>query len=149
MAISNLVSDSVKYVNRETSTFATVPAFAHESTKKSHLLVINKTLRLAVWTVSGKGYLQEAFQRQLPNLFSVYDDQVQNQITIRPGPSGLAGVMKKKADPFQYDINQVVNHLSFLFHAGLEYWKIGCHRSAISVYHEYTDGISTQKYVTY
>ena len=56
---------------------------------------------------------------------------------------------EKKADPFQYDINQVVNHLSFLFHAGLEYWKIGCHRSAISAYHEYTDGISTQKYVTY
>ena len=32
-----------------------------------------------------------------------------------------------------------MNHLSFLFHAWLEYWTIGCHRSAISAYHEYTD----------
>ena len=33
LAISNLVSDSVKYVDRETNIFTTVPAFAHESTK--------------------------------------------------------------------------------------------------------------------
>ena len=33
LAISNLVSDSVKYVNRETNTFTTVTASAHEATK--------------------------------------------------------------------------------------------------------------------
>ena len=32
-AISNLVSDSVKYVNREINTFTTAPVSAHESTK--------------------------------------------------------------------------------------------------------------------
>ena len=64
--------------------------------KQLHLLLINKTVISAVWTVSGKSYLQEAFQRQLTNLFQVCDDQVQNQITTRLGHSGLAGVMKKK-----------------------------------------------------
>ena len=33
-----------------------------------------------------------------------------------------------------------VNHLSFLFDAGLEYRTIGCHRTAISAYHDYIDG---------
>ena len=37
--------------------------------KPLHPLLINKTLRLAVWTVSGKSYLKEAFWRQLPKLF--------------------------------------------------------------------------------
>ena len=47
---------------------------------------------------------------------------------------------KRKVDPFQCDRNQVVNHLSFLFDAGLDYKTIGCHRSAISAYHEYIYG---------
>ena len=64
--------------------------------KQWHRLLINKTLGSAVWTVSGKNHLQEAFQRQFPNLFPVCDDQVQYQITIRSGLSGLAGVMKEK-----------------------------------------------------
>ena len=33
LAISNLVSNSVKYVNRETNAFTTVPVSTHESTK--------------------------------------------------------------------------------------------------------------------
>ena len=33
LAISNLVSDSAKYVNRETNIFTTIPASTHESTK--------------------------------------------------------------------------------------------------------------------
>ena len=64
--------------------------------KQFHPLLINKTLRLAVWTVSGKRCLHEAFQRQFPNLLPVFDDQVQYQITIRPGHSRLAAVMKEK-----------------------------------------------------
>ena len=47
---------------------------------------------------------------------------------------------ERKIDAFRCDINQVVNHFSFLFDAGLEYRTIGCHRSVISVYHEYIDG---------
>ena len=32
-----------------------------------------------------------------------------------------------------------MNHLSFLFDAGLDYRTTGCHSSAISAYHEYND----------
>ena len=36
--------------------------------KGSHPLVIEKSLKLAVWTAAGLGYLREEFQEQLPNL---------------------------------------------------------------------------------
>ena len=59
-----------------------------------HPLITNKTLRLAVWTVSGKGCMQQEFQRGLPSLFQVQGDKVHYQITIRPAQSGLACVVK-------------------------------------------------------
>ena len=61
-----------------------------------HPLTTNKTLRLAVWTVSDKGYLQQEFQRGLPSLFQVQGDTVHCQITIRPVQSILAGAVKEK-----------------------------------------------------
>ena len=65
-----------------------------------HPLITKKTLRLAVWTVSGKGCLQQEFQRGLPNLFQVQGDKVNYQITIRPGQSRLVGVVKEKLTHF-------------------------------------------------
>ena len=61
-----------------------------------HPLITNKTLKLAVWTVSGKGCLQQELQRGLPNLVQAQGDKVYYQITIRPDQSGLAGVVKEK-----------------------------------------------------
>ena len=67
-----------------------------------HRLITNRTLRSAVWTVSGKGYLQQEFQRGLSSLCQEKGDKVRNQITIRPGQSGLAGVEKEKL--IQFDV---------------------------------------------
>ena len=64
--------------------------------QKPHPLVINKSLKLMVWTVSGFGYLREEFQRQFPNLCQISDSQAHWQITIRPGSDGLAGVVQEK-----------------------------------------------------
>ena len=60
-----------------------------------HQLITNKTLRLVVWLVSGKGCLQQELQRELPSLFQVQGGKVQYQITIRPSQSGLADAVKK------------------------------------------------------
>ena len=49
-----------------------------------------------VWTVSGKGWLQQQFQRGLLSLFQVQGVKVHYQITVRPGQSGLAGLVKEK-----------------------------------------------------
>ena len=65
-----------------------------------HPLIANRTLRLAVWTISGKDYLRREFQKQLTNLLQVQDEKVQSQITIRPGECGLAGVINNKLMQF-------------------------------------------------
>ena len=61
-----------------------------------HPLITSKTLRLVVWTVSGKGCLQQQFQRGLLSLFQVQGVKVRYQITVRPGQSGLVGLVKEK-----------------------------------------------------
>ena len=64
--------------------------------KQQHPLLKNKTLRKAVWTVSWKSYLRETFQRRIPNLIQVHDDQAHCQVTVCPGHCGLAAVIKEK-----------------------------------------------------
>ena len=49
-----------------------------------------------VWTVSGKGWLQQQFQRGLLSLFQVQGVKVRYQITVRPGQSGVVGLVKEK-----------------------------------------------------
>ena len=140
MAISNLVPDSIKYVNRETKTFTTVPASAHESTK-----TVAPTSNKQNRNISGVDSFRE-------KLFTGGLSETTYQLISSMRRSGsksnynsswaqwVSWCNEKKVDPFRCDINQVVNHLSFLFDAGLEYRTIGCHRSATSAYHEYIDG---------
>ena len=47
---------------------------------------------------------------------------------------------KREIDPFRCHINKILDYLSDLFHEGFEYRTIGCHRSAISAFHEHVDG---------
>jgi len=65
-----------------------------------HPLIANRTLRLAAWKVSGKDYLCQEFQEQLPNLSLVLEDIHHQTIMNRPGESGLAGVVKNKLIQF-------------------------------------------------
>ena len=64
-----------------------------------HPLVLNKSLRLVAWTVSGKAWRQREYKKKLPPLLSVPGDQDRFQITNRPGESGLAGVVRNKWIP--------------------------------------------------
>ena len=61
-----------------------------------HPLIADRTLQLAVWTISGKYYLRREFQKQLPNLLQAQDEKVHSQITICPGECGLAGVINNR-----------------------------------------------------
>ena len=47
----------------------------------------------------GKGYLQKEYQRNLPLLSQMPDDQAQSLITYSPGVSGIAGVLGDKLIP--------------------------------------------------
>ena len=46
----------------------------------------------------------------------------------------------RKHDPFRCNVNEVLEYLASLFEQGYEYRTIGCHRAAISAYHEDVDG---------
>ena len=64
--------------------------------KEIHLLVANKMLMLVAWKVSGNPLLIQDYQSRLPVLPLVLEDEVQTEITTRPGENGLAGVLEKK-----------------------------------------------------
>ena len=80
--------------------------------KEVHVLVANKTLMLAVWKVSGNSLLIYGYQIRLPVLSPVLEDQVQTQITTRPGENGLAGVLEIKIDPVQCSVNFILDFLA-------------------------------------
>ena len=96
LAISNLVSDSDKYVNRETNIFTTVPASTRESTKTVTPIFVKRNLKIrGVDSLRGKLFTG-GFSETASQLISLCDDQVQYQITICPEQSGLAGIMEEK-----------------------------------------------------
>ena len=95
MAVSGITPNPSENVNREATSFATPSTSSINQQDQIHPLITSKTLRLAVWMVSGKGCLQQEFQRGLPSSFQIQGDKVYYQITVCPGLSGLAGVTKE------------------------------------------------------
>ena len=63
-------------------------------------LVVNQTLRLAAWLVSGNHWHQKAFQTKLQSLYQIPEEEVRSLLTNRPGASGLAGVVNGRLIPF-------------------------------------------------
>ena len=61
-----------------------------------HPLVLNETLILVAWQVTGRDYLSKDFLIRQPNLLPSQEDRVLWEITNRPGRSGLAGVIQGK-----------------------------------------------------
>ena len=65
-----------------------------------HHLIVNKTLQLSAWMISGKNWLVEKFQRGL-NHYSLNPDQRGHElITTQPGRILIAGVSNRKLIPF-------------------------------------------------
>ena len=59
-------------------------------------LLVNQTLRLMAWKVSGRTWPRNEFQQGLQSLWQVLEDQTHKFITNRPGVNGLAGVVNRK-----------------------------------------------------
>ena len=67
---------------------------------QEHPLVTNKTLLLAGWRVSGKTFLQKAYQDRLQTLSSLPRELQLRISTSHAGQSGWAGVINNKLIPF-------------------------------------------------
>ena len=61
-----------------------------------HPLVVNKSLRLVAWKVSGIAWPRKEFRQGLQNLSQVPEDQAHHLITNQPGINRLAGVVNGK-----------------------------------------------------
>ena len=94
MANPVLVPSVTKALDSKPFDFAQSPRFAPN--KELHPLITKGNLQLLAWIISGKGYLQKKYQRNLPVLSQVPDDQAQSIITNRPGINGIADVLGDK-----------------------------------------------------
>ena len=65
--------------------------------------------------------------------------QGQSSNYISPWSKWASWCSERKIDPFRCAIGKVLNYLSYLFDLGYKYRTVGCHRSAISAYHEYVE----------
>ena len=63
---------------------------------KTHPSVVNQTLNLVAWLVSGNHCHQKTFQTKLQSLYQVPGGKVQSLLTNQPDVSGLAGVVNGK-----------------------------------------------------
>ena len=63
---------------------------------KEHDLIINKTLRLAAWKISGRDYLCQEFWEQLLVLLLTQEEVHLQVIMNQPKQSGLTGVVGDK-----------------------------------------------------
>ena len=91
-----MVCRVVANVNEETGIAATQTWSSDKPSRSDPPTGKNRTLRLAVWKVTGKSLLQKEFQKRLPTLSQVAGGRAQHLITNRPGESGLAGVLRDK-----------------------------------------------------
>ena len=64
-----------------------------------HPLVENQTLNLVAWKISGKDFLQKAYQQGLQTLSSKPGERALELVMNRPGANGFAGVVNDKLIP--------------------------------------------------
>ena len=81
---------------------------------QEHPLVTNKTLLLAGWRVSGKTFLQKAYQDRLQTLSSLPRELQLRISTSHAGLSGWAGVINNKLIPFSQVLQRLwIFYLTF------------------------------------
>ena len=98
---------------------------------RPHPLVVNQTLRLVAWLVSGNYWHQKAFQTKLLQLIS---DSGRGSLIYSYESAwrqwaGWCG--KREVDLLQCLLKFVLDYLPDLFEKGLAYRTINVHRSAI------------------
>ena len=89
----------LRFSNRSPLILSKVPGLLQGLNKELHPIIVKGNLQHLAWIVSGKGYLQKEYQRNLPPLSQMPDNQAQSLITNRPGVNGIAGALGDKLIP--------------------------------------------------
>ena len=94
-----LVPSVTKALDSKPLDFVQSPRFVTRPKQGTSSLITKGNLQLLAWIVSGKGYLQKEYQRNLPLLPQMPGDQAQSLITNCPAVSGIASVLGDKLIP--------------------------------------------------
>ena len=96
LACTILVQSNPRSVHNRVSTPAPISGTFGRSQGTSVEQVLNKTLKLMAWKISGKTWLRKKSQTRLPILSQIPEDQALQLITYRPEKNGLAGVVNDR-----------------------------------------------------
>ena len=93
--------------------------------------MVENSLTQAAWLVSGKSFCVKEFHK--------------TNFTESAWRKWASWCLQRTIDPFRAPVKDIIEYLTFLFSYGNECRTINLHRSAISVFHEYVDGLPVGK----
>ena len=135
-----------------------LPGFLKNPKGKDHSLVIKKSLALVALKVTGKPWLSQAFQNELP-ILSLNRGEKVHQLTLswrRPLSYRNQSIdlqsnsswkkwssqsYRKQTDPFRCPLNYILDFLACLYEEGYECRTINCYRTAITGFQEKIEGL--------
>lgn len=100
----------------------------------NHPLIIQGSLKLVAWLVSGKTWRQKAYQKEL--LVTGARREGTKTAYESSWRKWASWCHQKKICPTRGPLNSILDFLAELFEKGLEYSTICGYRSATSAYHE-------------
>ena len=100
MALSTMVPPASAHVDRKQVLLPEQNNLLKNPLGNPPPLVVNNTIRLAAWKISGRDYLCQGFLQRLQNLSPNLEGIHLQAIMNRPGESGLAGVEMNKLIQF-------------------------------------------------
>ena len=106
---------------------------------EEHPLVLNKSLKLVAWTVSGVDWKVREFRKTLPLITAARrrGTYAHYETYWRKWTSWCA--TKQIVDPFGCSVNFILDFLAHAFREGFQYSTIAGYRSAISANHDPID----------
>ena len=118
---TTLVPRTLKALRQESSTTAQGKRNSNMSKNLVHPLIVESPLKFRIITKS-------RWKKTLSNYESHWRKWVN-------------WCLEQKIDSFQASVKEIIEYLTFLFNYLNDYRAINLHRSAISDFHEYTDGL--------
>ena len=100
--------------------------------KETHPLIMNNSLQLVGWVVSGDQSLQWDYQIKLRSSCSSLGAREQTSSYDSAWKKWSGWCLEQSLDPFSAPLNAVLDFLSWMFYEGFQYRTINVHRSAIS-----------------